>query len=200
MRKIYVILKKLKLCIKGIHFSRLKREITHVKRMISELKSKMCEWYITEWIRDCMMDVHSSSIIRHIINDVCSQNHINVWRYQKGNMKSKKYRDPAHVCAQVRKWIYSVFCRILSWEVDLLPLIELLVIFMICGVLTLLSEIYQLCHGDQFYWWKKPEYPERTTDNGQATGKLYHLRMRVECTLFALCKAGWIVDHHCSHF
>jgi hypothetical protein len=55
MRKIYVILKKLKLCIKGIHFSRLKREITNVKRMISELKSKMCEWYITEWIRDFMM-------------------------------------------------------------------------------------------------------------------------------------------------
>jgi hypothetical protein len=24
---------------------------------------------------------------------------------------------------------------------------------------------------------KKPEYPERTTDHGQATGKLYHLRM-----------------------
>ena len=26
--------------------------------------------------------------------------------------------------------------------------------------------------------------PERTTDHGQATGKLYHLRLRVECTLF----------------
>jgi hypothetical protein len=27
--------------------------------------------------------------------------------------------------------------------------------------------------------------PERTTDHGQATGKLYHLRLRVECTLFS---------------
>jgi len=35
-----------------------------------------------------------------------------------------------------------------------------------------------------FLWWRKPEYPERTTDHGQATGKLYHLRLRVECTLF----------------
>ena len=26
--------------------------------------------------------------------------------------------------------------------------------------------------------------PERTTDHGQATGKLYHLRLRVECNLF----------------
>jgi hypothetical protein len=32
------------------------------------------------------------------------------------------------------------------------------------------------------HWWKKPEYPERTTDHGQATGKLDHLRLRVECT------------------
>ena len=27
---------------------------------------------------------------------------------------------------------------------------------------------------------RNPEYPERTTDHGQATGKLYHLRLRVE--------------------
>jgi hypothetical protein len=27
-------------------------------------------------------------------------------------------------------------------------------------------------------------YPERTTDHGLATGKLYHLQLRVECTLF----------------
>jgi len=49
---------------------------------------------------------------------------------------------------------------------------------------TPLSAIFQLYHGDQFYWWKKQEYPERTTDHGQATGKLYHLRLPVECTFF----------------
>ena len=32
--------------------------------------------------------------------------------------------------------------------------------------------------------------PEKTTDHGQATGKLYHLRLRVECTLFVIYKAG----------
>ena len=47
-----------------------------------------------------------------------------------------------------------------------------------------LSAIFKLYHGDHFQWWRKPEYPERTTDPGQATGKLYHLRLRVECTLF----------------
>jgi hypothetical protein len=40
------------------------------------------------------------------------------------------------------------------------------------GVLTPLSAIFRLYHGDQFQWWKKPEYPERTTAHGQATGKL----------------------------
>jgi hypothetical protein len=47
----------------------------------------------------------------------------------------------------------------------------------------LLSAIFQLYHDNQ---WKKPEYLERTIDHGQATGKLYHLPLRVECTLF--CK------------
>ena len=55
---------------------------------------------------------------------------------------------------------------------------------LIFGVLMPLSAIFQLYRGDQFQWWKKPEYPERTTDHGNVTGKLYHLRLRVECTLF----------------
>jgi hypothetical protein len=34
------------------------------------------------------------------------------------------------------------------------------------------------------------EEAERTTDHGQATGKLYHLLLRVECTHFVIYKAG----------
>jgi hypothetical protein len=37
---------------------------------------------------------------------------------------------------------------------------------------------------------EKPEYPERTTDHGQATGKLYHMGLRVECTFFVIYNAG----------
>ena len=34
-----------------------------------------------------------------------------------------------------------------------------------------------LCRGGQFYWWRKPEYPEKTTDLRRVTDIFYHIML-----------------------
>ena len=40
-----------------------------------------------------------------------------------------------------------------------------------------LSTMFQLYRGGHFHWWRIPEYPEKTTNLSQVTGKFYHLKL-----------------------
>jgi hypothetical protein len=43
--------------------------------------------------------------------------------------------------------------------------------------LTPLSKIFQLYSCGQLNWWRKPEFPDKTTDWPHGTDKLHHIKL-----------------------
>ena len=67
------------------------------------------------------------------------------------------------------------------------------------GLLCLTSALTlcQIYSGGQFYWGKKPEYPKKTTDLLQATGKLYHIAYRLHLAMNGFRTHNFSGERYC---
>jgi hypothetical protein len=139
---------------------------------VTHLIWTFCEPTCTQWSKEAVLvRSYGSWIYNYHCNQCLSPLKLWVFSFSKSILNQNN----------LSKMIITLYCVGLWW-------------------LTPVTTIFQLYRGGQFYWWRKPEYPQKTTDMSQVTETFYHIALyRVHLVISGIRTHNFSGDTHWLH-